>query len=302
MGKRGRAGARVLRFGWELEPAVNCPPVVVVVLVVVVVFSPSLPRSIFLVLRLHLCFVYFVLQNLSLFFVFFRLLLWLMHLCCVGFAFELFSKVKLTVASFFCTLRFLFCLRSVNIQLCACRIELCHIFLYLFLLLHPHFLEPRPASPGRKKVLLSPSSFCGSSWRAFFFSLFLSMILFVGNSCVNSGFGSACDLRCEKECCFSVFCFVFFVLFWFPLVTQFSWPVECGHRIEHVICVQVSLGFFFFWFFVCFFPFCVVLRSWGPACLFLALSVSFFAFFFCFAAVGGFCCLPLSVCVSVRAC
>lgn len=39
------------------------------------------------------------------------------------------------------------------------------------------------------------------------FSLFLSTILFVGNSCVNFGFGSVCDLRCEKECCFHVLCF-----------------------------------------------------------------------------------------------
>jgi hypothetical protein len=39
---------------------------------------------------------------------------------------------------------------------------------------------------------------------------------------------------------FFVFCF-----FWFPLMTQFSWPAECVHGIEHVVCVQVSIGFYF---------------------------------------------------------
>jgi hypothetical protein len=88
---------------------------------------------------------------------------------------------------------------------------------------------------------------------------------------VNFGFGSVCDLRCEKECCF----------FWFPLMTQFSWPAECGHGIEHVICVQVSLGFFFFFFGFLYVSFLFVwffFRAWDPACLFLVLSVSIFAF------------------------
>lgn len=132
----------------------------------------------------------------------------------------------------------------------------------------------------------------------FFVSLFLSMILFVGNSCVNSGFGSACDLRREKECCFSVFCFVFFVFFRFPLVTQFSWPVECGHGIEHVICVQVSLGFFLFFLVFCLFVSFLCGSSFVGPCLFVSCAFCFvFCFFyFCFAAVGGFCCLPLCVC------
>lgn len=75
--------------------------------------------------------------------------------------------------------------------------------------------------------------------------------------------------------------FMFFVFFWFPLMTQFSWPVECGHGIEHVICLQVSLGFFFGFLYVSFLFVWFFFRAWDPACLFLALSVSFSAFF-CF--------------------
>ncbi len=132
----------------------------------------------------------------------------------------------------------------------------------------------------------------------FFVSLFLSMILFVGNSCVNSGFGSACDLRREKECCFSVFCFVFFVFFRFPLVTQFSWPVECGHGIEHVICVQVSLGFFLFFFgflFVCFLFVWFFVRGTLLVC-FLRFLFRFLLFLFLFCGCRRLL-LPAFVCV-----
>ncbi len=142
-------------------------------------------------------------------------------------------------------------------------------------------------------MLLSPSSFCGSRRRAFFLS-FVSFYDFICWKFLCEFWFWICVRSSLREG------MLFFFVFWFPLVTQFSWPVECGHGIGHVICVQVSLGFFF-WFFVCFFPFCVVLRSWDPACLFLALSVSFFAFFFLFCGCRRLL-LPACVCVSVRAC
>jgi hypothetical protein len=159
--------------------------------------------------------------------------------------------------------------------------------------------SPRPASSGREKCCYRRRRFADVG-RGPFVSLFLSMILFVGNSCVNFGFGSVCDLRCEKECC------VFFSFFWFPLLTRFSWPAECGHGIEHVIRVQVSLSFFFWG--GCFFPFCVVLRSCVGPCLFVCCAfcfvfLRFLRFFFSFWFCG---CrrvlLSACVCFSVRAC
>jgi hypothetical protein len=183
-----------------------------------------------------------------------------------------FSKVKLSRTSFFCTFRFpsvcvLWTYNFVHVELSFVT------SFYLFLLLHPHFLEPRPGLSWEKKVMLSPSSFCGSRWRrAFcFLCFFLRFYLLEIRVWI-----LALDL-CAIFVARRNAVFMFFVFFWFPLMTQFSWPVECGHGIEHVICLQVSLGFFFL-VFCMFLSFCVVLLSCVGPCLFVSCA---FCFVFC---------------------